>query len=55
MGLEFHQRLRQGFLDIAERNPKRCVIINAHDDIDDVQKNIRDIFASRFSLSKECA
>lgn len=55
MGLEFHQRLRQGFLDIAERNPKRCVVINAHDDIDDVQKNIRDIFASRFSLSKECA
>jgi dTMP kinase len=29
MGLEFHRRLRQGFLDIAHREPGRCAVIDA--------------------------
>ncbi len=29
MPLEFHQRLRAGFLDIAKRDPGRCVVIPA--------------------------
>lgn len=29
MELEFHERLRAGFLDIAHKNPKRCVVIDA--------------------------
>jgi len=28
-GTEFHQRLRQGFLDIAAAEPERCVVIDA--------------------------
>ena len=28
-GLEFHQRLRDGFLKIAADQPRRCVVINA--------------------------
>jgi len=28
-GLAFHQRLRQGFLDIAKAEPERCVMIDA--------------------------
>jgi dTMP kinase len=28
----FHTRLRQGFLDIAKAEPKRCVIIDGHHD-----------------------
>lgn len=28
-GLAFHQRLRQGFLDIARAEPERCVVIDA--------------------------
>lgn len=28
-GLEFHERLRAGFLEIARKNPQRCVIIDA--------------------------
>ncbi len=29
MGLEFHQRLRQGFLAIAGADPGRCVVVDA--------------------------
>lgn len=32
MPLEFHERLRQGFLDIARREPQRCVVIDARPD-----------------------
>ena len=31
-GLEFHERLRQGFLDIAAAHPQRCVVIDADGD-----------------------
>lgn len=29
MDLDFHRRLRDGFLDIARREPERCVVIDA--------------------------
>ena len=31
-GLEFHERLRRGFLDIAARHPERCIVIDADGD-----------------------
>lgn len=40
MGLEFHKRVRQGFLDIAKENPDRCVIINAGGSQENVHKDI---------------
>jgi dTMP kinase len=39
-GLEFHQRLRTGFLKIAEAEPKRCKIIDASGAIDDIKARI---------------
>jgi len=33
---DFHARVRAGFLDIAARDPKRCVVIDARADIDAV-------------------
>lgn len=35
-GLEFHQRLRDGFLDVARRHPERCVVIDATGEVDQV-------------------
>lgn len=29
LALDFHERLRAGFLDIAARQPERCVVVNA--------------------------
>lgn len=37
MDLSFHERLRDGFLDIARRYPGRCAVIDAARDLDAVQ------------------
>ena len=39
-GLAFHQRLRAGFLTIAEAEPKRCKVIDASGAIDDIKARI---------------
>ena len=39
-GLEFHERLRRGFLDIAAAHPERCVIIDADGDQDAVEARV---------------
>ncbi len=36
----FHERMRQGFLDIARREPKRCAVIDAGRDVDAVAADI---------------
>jgi dTMP kinase len=38
--LEFHEKLRQGYLDIAAKNPARCHVIDATQGIDDILKHI---------------
>lgn len=39
-GLAFHQRLRDGFLDILRREPKRCRLVDASQDIDAVADDV---------------
>ncbi len=39
-GLEFHRRLRQGFLDIAGREPSRCRIVDAAQPVDEVAAEV---------------
>ncbi len=39
-GLAFHQRLREGFMEIAKADPKRCRIINATESIEAVSKSV---------------
>jgi dTMP kinase len=36
-GRDFHEKLRQGYLDIARREPGRCVVIDASGDVAAVQ------------------
>lgn len=38
--LEFHQRVRQGYLEIAKREPERVKIIDASKDIEDIYQDI---------------
>ena len=40
-GLEFHERLRRGFLDIAAAHHDRCVVIDADGDQDTVEARVR--------------
>lgn len=49
-GNEFHERLRQAFLDIARRNPERCRVIDASGDEDQVADEIFAAVAARFAL-----
>jgi dTMP kinase len=47
---DFHERLRQAFLDIARRSPDRCTVIDANGSEDDVAQAIWDAVSRRFSL-----
>ena len=48
--LEFHQNLRQGFLAIAKREPKRCVVLNADKDIETLHREIVEVVQSRLGV-----
>ena len=48
--LEFHQNLRRGFLEIAEREPERCAIINADTDIETVHQRIIETVKQRLGI-----
>lgn len=47
---QFHERLRQGFLDIAQQEPDRCVIIDASQSIDEIAKEIAAIVQERMNV-----
>ena len=49
-GTDFHERLRQGFLDIARRFPERCRVIDASGSEDEVAAAIFAAVAARFDL-----
>lgn len=50
MGHEFHHRLRDGFLDIARREPQRCVVVDATADIDQVHAAVMTAVDDRLGL-----
>lgn len=47
---EFHDRLRQAFIDIAKRNPDRCALIDASGTQDQVADAIWATISRRFGL-----
>ena len=49
-GPDFHERLRQAFIDIAKRNPDRCILIDASGSADAVAAAIWTQVARRFGL-----
>lgn len=56
MEMDFHNRLREGFLDIARQYPDRCVIIDAASDIAGIHRQIIGVIAQRFNVPlKEAA
>ncbi len=40
MDMDFHKRLREGFLDIAARNKARCHVIDAALSVDEIEKRV---------------
>lgn len=47
-GLGFHQDIRKAFLEIAEKSPKRCRIVDASLSIEDIESQIWQIVRDRF-------
>lgn len=37
---DFHERVREGFLEIAKREPRRCVVVNADREVDAVAADV---------------
>ena len=50
-GLEFHQLLRQGFLEIAKQEPQRCVVLNADKSIEALHQEIVQVVNERLGLA----
>lgn len=50
-GTEFHNNLRRGFLEIAEQNSGRCVVLNADKSVDELHKDVVAVINKRFGLS----
>jgi dTMP kinase len=46
-GLAFHQKLRDGFLQVAERHPDRCVIIDATGEVEAVSARLWSVVEAR--------
>jgi dTMP kinase len=51
MDLNFHRRLRAGFLEIARREPQRCVVVDAASDADTVAARVWDAVSARLAAS----
>ena len=50
MGRDFHERLRQGFLEIAKKDPGRCIVIDATGDIGAVAMAVAAEVSGRFKV-----
>ncbi len=50
MDIDFHQRLRDGFLAIAKAEPERCAVIDAGLKADDVFATLREVVSERLGV-----
>jgi dTMP kinase len=49
--VEFHQRVRAGYLEMAQREPQRWVVVNAEQKWDVVQEELRRIVSFRLKAT----
>jgi len=50
MDVDFHRRLRQGFLDIAARHPARCAVIDAAQSVEAVHAAVMAVVRAKWDL-----
>ena len=46
----FHERLRQGFIDIAKREPARCEVLDANRSIDEIDETVWSVIRKRLNI-----
>lgn len=49
-GLDFHNRLREGYLELAEQDKNRFVVLNANKPIEDLHHEVIRVIAERFKI-----
>mgnify|MGYP000009423014 FL=1 len=49
-GLAFHERMRRGFLEIAAKEPERCIVVDADKSIEALHREVVKIVTERFGL-----
>lgn len=49
-GLEFHKKLRFGYLEISKEEPDRVKVINSNDSIENIHKKVLNLIKEEFSL-----
>ena len=54
-GLEFFQKVRRGYLEIAQENSHRCVKINGNQNPGEVFKEIRMVIMNKFEKEMVCS
>ncbi len=47
-GLAYHQKIRQAFVEIAQKYPERCVVVDASLGVDDIEDCVWQIVSDRF-------
>jgi dTMP kinase len=47
--ISFHKKIRDGFVDIAKKNPERCVVIDASQNTDTIAKEILEFVQNKFA------
>jgi dTMP kinase len=52
LAIDFHERVRQGFQEIAAAEPERCMVIDAEGDADTVERMVEDVVAARFEAPR---
>jgi dTMP kinase len=50
--IEFHRRIREGYLDILKKDPDRFRLIDANRDIDTIQEEVRRHISDLIDLQK---
>ena len=53
IGLDFHQKLREGYLKIAEQDSKRCVVIDAGQTVAEIHRQMMDVLVIKCQLQKK--
>lgn len=51
MGASFHGHLREGFLEIAAREPRRCAVIKATGTVSEVQNAVRETVHNKLGVN----
>jgi len=50
MDMTFHQNIRNGFLQIAEENPERCVVVDAEGSVQEIHEKIKQLLAEKIGI-----